>query len=86
MLNLSMAISRKHGRQMPVVTMAMDGTVTEILTARRADTEMSGGHIEVELLPEKTDTDDEPAKALDIIDAEPSKPGQQAMFEGEVAE
>lgn len=75
-LNLSVAISRKHGRRMPVVTMALDGTMTEVLAARRADVELSGGHIEAQLLPARTDTDDEPSKALDIIDAEPSKPGK----------
>jgi hypothetical protein len=77
-LNLTLATSRKHGRQMPVVTMALDGTATEVLTAQRADAELAGGKIEVELLPEG-ETDTEEDLSLDIVDAEPSKPG--TLFE-----
>lgn len=79
-LNLSTAVSRKHGRMMPVVQMAVDGTITQVLTERRADVELSGGRLEVELLPPIQSTDTEESKSLDIIDAEPSKPGQSELF------
>ena len=80
-LSLSPVTSRKAGTRFPVVTMALDGSIMSALAARRADAALAGGQIEVDLLPESTETDSEPAKAIDILDAEPSKPGQGEMFE-----
>lgn len=75
-LNLGAVASRKAGTRFPVVQMAVDGPLTAALTARRADAELAGGSVEVELLPESTETDSEESRALDIADTEPSKPGQ----------
>lgn len=80
--SLSAGVSKKSGRRFPVVTMALDGSIMSALAGRRADAALAGGTIEVDLLPESTETDSEEAKAMDILDAEPSKPGAQAPLFG----